>query len=378
MSHAKVKSSSLLQDAFQSWLDDVAASAPDLAKSLQNVLRCRGSYALYPPLLLLPADFMDFWSPEDSPAACVFSSGLRLLDYRESLCQHLCSKFNVTHVASNAPIPTVLSADMGSQNVMRSPLQLTPLHGKFGETTEQVRLNPSEKDLSQAFWCTVRQNAIIQIWAPLYTMFSRGNIKEKIRLLDRLRIDADQGLCDPQQSSAVDLFAGIGYFAFSYARAGFRCILCWEINPWSVEGLLRGAKANRWTTSRHSDSEPKLMVFAENNEFAADRIQVLRGSLRPIRHVNCGLLPTSRNSWKTAILCLDHILGGWLHIHENVLRTEISSKAAEIADELRAISSQEQKRAHIECEHVEIVKSYAPGVVHCVFDMLVSPMAHAS
>src|SRR5690606_6675835 len=42
---------------------------------------------------------------------------------------------------------------------------------------------------------------------------------------------------------AVDLYAGIGYFAFSYARLGLR-VLCWEVNPWSVEGLRRGAEAN--------------------------------------------------------------------------------------------------------------------------------------
>ena len=64
-----------------------------------------------------------------------------------------------------------------------------------------------------------------QTWAPKHTMFSRGNIKEKARVLNLAKqptAGLEPGLenTDPEaRTMAVDLYAGIGYFTFSYAAS---------------------------------------------------------------------------------------------------------------------------------------------------------------
>ena len=135
-----------------------------------------------------------------------------------------------------------------SENILRSPVNLTPLYGDFGSTpTPQTISNPTATDFANALWVTARQNGIWQTWAPLYTMFSRGNVREKARILNLPTLTT--GL--DTASAAVDLYAGIGYFAFSYRKSsqalekGIKQVLCWEINPWSVEGLRRGAEMNK-------------------------------------------------------------------------------------------------------------------------------------
>lgn len=35
-----------------------------------------------------------------------------------------------------------------------------------------------------------------------------------------------------------DFYCGIGYFSLSYLRNGAK-VLCWELNPWSIEGFRR-------------------------------------------------------------------------------------------------------------------------------------------
>jgi tRNA wybutosine-synthesizing protein 2 len=188
----------------------------------------------------------------------------------------------------------------------------------------------------------------------------------------------------------VDLYAGIGYFAFSYAKAGVSKVLCWELNGWSVEGLRRGSEENGWRVEvvkegqearEYSleevvkDPETKLVVFHMSNEHASPIIQRVRSSIPPIRHVNCGLLPSSRLSWLTAVRALDPEMGGWIHIHENLAIKEIEERGVEIVGEIQGLLDQwangEMRKAVM--EHVERVKTYAPGVMHCVLDVRVEP-----
>ncbi len=186
-------------------------------------------------------------------------------------------------------------------------------------------------------------------------------------------------------------------------------VLGWEINGWSVEGLRRGAARNGWdvevvvggesSTHHHGkgegdgkgkgqgncdgtgndklDIDAKILVFRESNVHATTRINHLRASLQPIRHVNCGLLPTSRHSWPIAVQALDPVDGGWIHIHENVAVGDIQAVAVDIGRELRELVSGhgDGMERRVECEHIERVKTFAPGVMHCVFDFCVSLVA---
>lgn len=160
----------------------------------------------------------------------------------EELYKHICKQLKITHIALNKPIPLHLQTDSStpstpSENILRSPTNFTPLHGSFGPSA--AASPPTPQDFSSAFWVAAKQNSIHQIWAPRWTMFSRGNISEKARLLTLPSVlrAVEEGDC-----SAVDLYAGIGYFAFSYRTAGIRCVLGWDLNGWSCEGFRRGRR----------------------------------------------------------------------------------------------------------------------------------------
>lgn len=190
----------------------------------------------------------------------------------------------VTHLAVNEGIPLHSAAKPGaggeSENFLRSPSGLRMLYGDFGpggeEEGEEEGKGPTKDDFARAFWVSTKQNGITQTWAPRWTMFSRGNVKEKARVLrfhepppppQQVNVDltnqnqngngngnenesedlSHRHIPASQRASAVavDLYAGIGYFAFSYAAAGFGKVFCWELNAWSVEGLRRGGGCER-------------------------------------------------------------------------------------------------------------------------------------
>ena len=350
------------------------------------------TYTIYPPLLLLVAS--DYVILEAATGLTISSTEF------DSLYEMLCENFEVTHIALNAPIPANLlgkpdvEGKTRSQqhlddreppplNILRSPTGLTPLYGDFGPALS-VNHRPTVADFQSALWCTARQNGIFQTWAPRYTMFSRGNVKEKARILGLDSLTEQRLRSEIQDVSAVDLYAGIGYFAFSYAKAGVGKVLCWEINPWSIEGLRRGAEGNKWDVHiiKSGDSinvdeyeDAKIVVFEESNECAAGRVVAMRDHIPPVKHVNCGYLPSSKDSWEIAVHVLDST-GGWIHAHENIAKKDIESRKAEIVDIFRGLA-RKRFEAKVECEHVELVKSYAPGVMHCVLDIAISPSRSA-
>jgi tRNA wybutosine-synthesizing protein 2 len=200
---------------------------------------------------------------------------------------------------------------------------------------------------------------------------------------------------------AVDLYAGIGYFTFSYVKLGLR-VLCWELNPWSVEGLRRGAEANGWTvqvirghdltraTARDLvESAAQIILFEENNTEAGTRISELRRACADegkdesgtgagaidILHVNCGLLPTSEASWQCAWGIVRPRPVAWLHLHENVGATHIAERRGQIERWFESRGRKGAGQPNARVDHVEMVKTFAPGVWHCVFDLYIHYMS---
>lgn len=474
------------------------------------------SYTVYGCMLLLPQNALE--GPEWSPLEPrihnnnIDNNNTALNDLYKSIAKEL----KITHIASNKPIPlhhhshpppanvpntcnddnnNNETTPTSSENILRSPINFTPLYGDFGpETCSQP--HPTQEDFDKAFWVTAKQTGIYQVWAPRWTMFSRGNISEKARLLTLGSVreavedaavrggreggEEEEGEEDddeeeerrrkvrlqPPGFAAIDLYAGIGYFAFSYLRAGADQVWCWDINPWSIEGLLRGAKANKWeavllshgmdsfdgdlvqetaTTSMPKETpkkgirKAKLLIFNESNIHAPERLQQYLFPPPPplsqphhhppqiiIRHINLGLLPSSRESLSLAaqILSLQHQQQitstpqpenqkdksrktkrkgstSWIHMHENFLLEEILAKANERREELEEkihgllrslsischyqknitrnemneIEGEEKKerekrtsRVRVKIEEINRLKSYAPGVMHCVVD----------
>lgn len=355
------------------------------------------AYSIYKPMLLLPHNAIT-----SEPWRVLLSSHSASSDVLQPLWRSLAGAVGTTHVAVNSPIPlqaanTSTTAAI-EENILRSPVNLTPIYGDFGpKPTPQALSSPTESDFNATLWVTATQNGIHQTWAPLYTMFSRGNIREKTRILNLPSVARDFDVA----AAVGDLYAGIGYFAFSYKKAGIsrthgiETVLCWEINPWSVEGLRRGAEMNGWTCrvvrqeelpetetrwkewrrelgSKDQKARADFWVFQMSNEVAGDIVEKLGTAIPPIRHVNLGLLPSSSGSWPTAVKILDASQDGWIHVHENVAVKDIDTRAkvVELTFE-RLLNELEGERAGrgAVLEHVERVKMYAPGVAHCVFDV---------
>jgi tRNA wybutosine-synthesizing protein 2 len=354
------------------------------------------SYSMYKPMLLLPHTTFTSTPWKTLLAKHPFTSQIF-----KPLCKHVASAVDTTHIAINSPIPPQKDGT-SDENTIRSPVNLTPIYGNFGpEPRPQTLVDPTTADFDMALWVSSTQNGIHQTWAPLYTMFSRGNIREKSRILQHPSVTADFDT----PCTAVDLYAGIGYFAFSYKkggaskppsrRNGIETVLCFELNPWSVEGLRRGAKLNGWTWRifreedipdtergwelwrqdiRTAGAMEDFWIFHMSNDRALPILQgYLADVLPPVRHVNLGLLPTSRLSWRSASRLVDAERGGWIRVHENVGVEEIEERKVEVRNTFQKLLNEfeEEGRRKVEAEHVERVKMYAPGVVHCVFDIRV-------
>lgn len=143
-------------------------------------------WGLYQPMILLPpgsinSDWMQFLKPLPKNEV-------------DSLYQNILNTFSgryqFTHVALNKGIP--LSNDDAAENTIRAPSSdMARLHGDFGPNIPAQRfyLPPNsddligENDFEGAFWVHTKQNGLYQFWAPRWTMFSRGNVKEKKRVL---------------------------------------------------------------------------------------------------------------------------------------------------------------------------------------------------
>ncbi|ROW17058.1 hypothetical protein VPNG_01277 [Cytospora leucostoma] len=367
--------------------DNLAAEAPK-------------RWVIYEPMVLLPSG--SFNSPTLRETLAAVSQ-----DCRGSLWTIILRKIGektrekATHLAVNDGIPLTVAARSGAgdvsgeeeENILRSPIGLRILHGDFGPPETKGK-TVSDEDFAQALWASTKQNGIHQTWAPRWTMFSRGNVKEKARLLT---------FHDPQlggrhqfprrvrprtalsKTWAVDLYGGIGYFVFSYAKLGMR-VLCWELNPWSVEGLRRGARANGWSvkvikgedltrpTTELVSEEDTIVVFLENNREATRRVRELRAYEFDLQvlHVNCGLLPRSDDSWEASREILGGSEGGWLHLHENVGVKDIEPRKGEIQLIFDTMNKRGGDGWVAKVEHVELVKTFAPDVWHCVFDVYIT------
>lgn len=398
------------------------------------------TYSIYKPMLLLPAHAF---------ASTAWKKAMEKLDIKDSeafqkVWEMVAREMKVKCIAVNSGIPVSKSSstspedkkeeqtqqrEQQEENILRAPLRLTPLYGPFGPSpTPTLQSAPTPRDFHEALWVETVQNGIVQVWAPLYTMFSRGNIREKSRILELESVksctqhpstekgEKRGGRNHRDGATALDLYSGIGYFTFCYRRAGIRKLLCWELNPWSVEGLRRGAERNGWKCavihpppdstafSSPSDSaspdwrdwatngaldgkevhEADFVVFRDSNENALSVVNHPAWSgadpkIPPIRHVNCGFLPSSCLSWKTAVRALDLELGGWIHAHENVGAGDIETRKGEVETLMQGYLDEWDAergscggyRRRVVCEHVERVKTYAPGVVHVVFDVRV-------
>lgn len=306
-------------------------------------------FSIYPPLLLLPPGTLDteIWQSvlKDLSQDCREELLTTILKYYSTKTNQL------THLAVNNPIPE-------SNNEIRSPTQLLTLYGDFTN-----------------FWCHTVQNGIYQTWMPTHTMFSRGNIKEKARILSSYQDISDS-------TDVVDMYAGIGYFTLSYLKRGARRLFCWEINPYSVDGLVKGIEKNGFGPAYVILSDQKVsiervlqsrcVIFLESNDKITKRFKEMIAQENDkfklglnISHINLGLLPKSTDSWSHACNIIDcyGATTSWLHVHENVGVSDLANYMKKTGEELQLLSQRTVTPVWL-----EKVKTFAPDVYHIVGD----------
>ena len=309
---------------------------------------------VYPPMVLFLAYAFEGWN--------------EILDDKEGFYNHILKYFpSCTHIALNRPIEKF--------DVMRRPWNITPLYGDFGCTPQDnsslddpywdtTAENYKRIDFKKGFWVSVIQNGIVQNWAPMYTMFLRGNIKEKKRVLEMPNV---------KNSVVFDLYCGIGYFLLSYLAQGCDAIFCWDINPWLIEGFRRSlSKYPHEIFTKHDAFDweyyklarargIKVFIFCELNEYVKERLLLFSNTSLDVKHINLGLLPTLRDTWETSKEIIERMSNeGCVHIHENVHKDEFE----------RFIHNVEEKFGPSwSGKHLEKVKTFAPDVWHVVLDL---------
>ena len=319
-------------------------------------------WSIYPPLVLFPMNSFDgdIWKR-------VFGQVDKseffqhILGYISTL-----SSSQLTHMAINQPI---IESD-----VMRRPFNITPVYGDFGpDPSYDMWEHPTDDNLKEAFWCSVVQNGIYQTWAPKYTMFSRGNIKEKARVL---KFD------DIKSNTVIDMYCGIGYFSLSYLKAGAGELFGWELNPWSIEGFIRALKHNKfynYVKFKQGDdfnytiyqtlrkSGVNIFLFEENNGHIIERFSTFPPNDMKVAHVNLGLLPSSQGSWEVTKEVLEKYNSfptPMVHIHENVHVDDFQKFQLEAKEKFLQNNS-----AQVVIKHLEKVKTFAPSIWHIVVDL---------
>jgi tRNA wybutosine-synthesizing protein 3 len=201
-------------------------------------------------------------------------------------------------------------------------------------------------------WVKVLDNGIQFYFDITKTMFSSGNISEKLRVAK----------FSAKNEVVVDMYAGIGYWVLPLllkAHASFVHAADW--NPYALATLRINLQANNVESTR-------VKIWPGDNQQLGNPENRLIGIAD---RVLCGLLPSSKLSWPVAVRLLKET-GGTIHIHENVSERELDSWLEELPHTLMRYwnDSNKQKNIMISVRHCEKVKSYAPGIWHVVADVI--------
>ncbi|CAO3565680.1 unnamed protein product [Mortierella alpina] len=291
----------------------------------------------------------------------------------------------------------------------------TTLQGNPPSSTAES-LQPTKDHFRQAYWAETCQNHVWYTWAPMFTMFSAGNITEKER------VAKSRPIFDANGKTVVDLYAGIGYFALVYLiHAGAKVVHACEWNPWSVEGLAQGASRNEipWKkylgiseapngaataaatdtarpgsiSNERAGSQGALQAFETSPEralvpgkkaksygnliiYPGDNAQWIDAFEDQAHHVNLGLIPSAEPGWVLGVRALCPREGGYLHVHHNIRVGEEEAFKTYLLDSLRdlfALWKTSSAPWSIHIRHMENVKSFAPLVFHYVIDVECRP-----
>ena len=200
-------------------------------------------------------------------------------------------------------------------------------------------------------WTETRENGVLYALDCLCSMYSSGNGTEKARVAS----------LPAAGETVVDLFAGIGYWTLPLlVHAKARHVFACDLNPVSLEGLRRGLALNGLPESACTVLEGDCSRIAPR---------------RVAHRVMLGLLPSAEVGYAAAVDALRE-QGGMLHVHGNAPQGGQAQWGSDVAAALAArAGTQRGPSWRARLVHVEVVKSYAPRVLHCVADVWLAPVA---
>jgi tRNA wybutosine-synthesizing protein 3 len=208
-------------------------------------------------------------------------------------------------------------------------------------------------------WTTVRENGVSYTLDVTQSMFSSGNGTEKARM----------GAQRAAGETVVDLFAGIGYYTIPLLlHAGAARVHACEWNPPSLEALARNVALN-------GIADGACVIHAGDCALHAPR--------RVAHRVLLGLLPSSESGWRAAVEALRDG-GGVLHVHATVRNGAQAAWAAGACESFATLAAEAGRRGAdgaawaARTMHIEVVKSYAPRVLHIVADIALGPPSAAA
>jgi tRNA wybutosine-synthesizing protein 3 len=306
-------------------LENIISSIPNIDDDSANTLRSNlpKKFEFVGNVLMIPSETFN----------CTEWENIIKGDEAISFWEGLAKCFGLSRVARKSKI------DSGPKRESKVLLLLPP----YGQ--------PQETGPSSVGWVTVTENSVQYSFDITRVMFCSGNITEKIRM--------SKELCAGQ--TIVDLYCGIGYYTLPFLIHGNAAYVhACEWNSNSVLALTENFKNNRIHSSRYSIYENDNRITAPTLRNVADRVCL-------------GLLPSSEQGWPLAAIVLKPS-GGILHVHENVNDNNIENFSEYLLIMLGKFFHNEGKNFNFKIIKTEKVKSYAPHVLHIVFDVLCIPI----
>lgn len=205
------------------------------------------------------------------------------------------------------------------------------IEGQFREPNREVIAGTNRTETIH------RENGVVFKLDAMKTMFSPGNLKERMRMG---RLGAGEVV--------VDMFAGIGYFSLPMAvHSRPKRIISIELNPVAYKYLVENVRLN----GVEEIVEPVLGNCAEKAPRGiADRVVM-------------GYVGTTNLYLDAGIGALRTDPGGVLHYHQTVPERlypqELEKEVAEAA---------ERAGRAVKIERCARVKKYSPGMLHAVLD----------
>ena len=182
-------------------------------------------------------------------------------------------------------------------------------------------------------------------------MFCSGNVTERMRM-------AKPGHAKDQV--VVDMYCGVGYYTLPLIKYGqAKHVHAMEWNENSVIALRENLKQN-------GCMDKCTIYFGDNEITTTDPNLGLQGCAD---RICLGLLPSSMKSWPLAVRVAKPDSPVTIHVHENVLDTEIDEWCGKTREQFEQLFADIQKFMKVEIIWLEKVKSYAPHIIHVVLDL---------